>query len=85
MPSSMSSSVGAGVRWGTLQAKLEGTGLTGMIGSNPDVSVVGFTLQGGYSWFTRAYGMGSDSLRAAEIVDAMTSRCRDGRTGVGKP
>lgn len=62
--------VGAGVRWGTLQAKLEGTGLTGMIGSNPDVSVVGFTLQGGYSWFTRAYGMGSDSLRAAEVVDA---------------
>ncbi len=62
--------VGAGVRWGALQAKLEGTGLTGMIGSNPDVSIVGFTLQGGYSWFTRAYGMGSDSLRAAEIVDA---------------
>ncbi|PJJ57165.1 FAD binding domain-containing protein [Mumia flava] len=62
--------VGAGVRWGQLQARLDGTGLTGMIGSNPDVSVVGYTLQGGYSWFTRAFGMGSDSLRAAEIVDA---------------
>ncbi|MFD1826896.1 MULTISPECIES: FAD-binding oxidoreductase [Mumia] len=62
--------VGAGVRWGALQAKLDGTGLTGMIGSNPDVSVVGYTLQGGYSWFTRAFGMGSDSLRAAEVVDA---------------
>ncbi|WP_370619684.1 FAD-binding oxidoreductase [Mumia sp. Pv 4-285] len=62
--------VGAGVRWGALQAALDGTGLTGMIGSNPDVSVVGYTLQGGYSWFTRPFGMGADSLRSAEIVDA---------------
>ncbi|MGH1562958.1 FAD-binding oxidoreductase [Mumia sp. DW29H23] len=62
--------VGAGVRWGALQAALDGTDLTGMIGSNPDVSVVGYTLQGGYSWFTRPFGMGADSLRAAEIVDA---------------
>jgi hypothetical protein len=69
-PVARTARVGAGVRWGALQAALEGTGLTAMIGSNPDVSVVGFTLQGGYSWFTRTYGMGADSLRAAEIVDA---------------
>ena len=61
--------IGAGVKWGALQEELDGTGLTGLIGSNPDVSVVGFSLQGGYSWFTREFGTGSGALRAVEIVD----------------
>jgi hypothetical protein len=39
-----------------------------MAGSNPDVSVVGYLLGGGLSWFGRRYGIGSQSLRAARIV-----------------
>ncbi|QBJ97755.1 FAD-binding oxidoreductase [Rhodococcus sp. ABRD24] len=62
--------VGAGVKWGALQAALDGTGLTGLTGSNPDVSVVGFCLGGGLSWFTRPFGPGSGALSAVEIVDA---------------
>ncbi|MDH6283030.1 FAD-binding oxidoreductase [Prescottella agglutinans] len=62
--------VGAGVKWGALQSALDGTGLTGLVGSNPDVSVVGFCLSGGLSWLTRPYGPGSGSLSAVELVDA---------------
>ncbi len=66
--------VGAGVSWGELQAALAGTGLTGLVGSSPSVSVVGLLLQGGYSWFSRAFGAAAGSLRAAEIVDAHGER-----------
>ncbi|WFR71885.1 FAD-binding oxidoreductase [Prescottella defluvii] len=62
--------VGAGVKWGALQSALDGTALTGLVGSNPDVSVVGFCLSGGLSWLTRPYGPGSGSLSAVELVDA---------------
>ena len=66
--------VGAGVKWGTLLAALEGTGLVARVGSNPDVSVVGYTLSGGLSWFGRAFGLGSHALRAVELVGADGSR-----------
>ena len=66
--------VGAGVSWGELQQALAGSGLTGLVGSNPSVSVVGLLLQGGYSWFTRTFGAAAGSLRAAEIVDAQGTR-----------
>lgn len=62
--------VGAGVSWGALQAALDGTGLTGPVGSSPSVSVVGLLLQGGYSWFSRQVGAAAGSLRAAEVVAA---------------
>lgn len=62
--------VGAGVRWGTLQAALDDTGLTGLAGSNPDVTVVGLCLGGGIGWLGRTHGRGSDAVRAYEVVDA---------------
>ena len=42
--------VGAGVTWGALLQRLDGTGLIGLAGSNSDVTVVGLTLGGGLSW-----------------------------------
>jgi len=66
--------VGAGVSWGELQEALAGSGLTGLVGSSPSVSVVGLLLQGGYSWFTRAFGAAAGSLRSAEVVDAAGER-----------
>ena len=62
--------VGAGVKWGALLEALAGTGLVALAGSNPDVSVVGYLLGGGLSWFSRRYGVAARSLRAVELVDA---------------
>jgi hypothetical protein len=62
--------VGAGVKWGTLLAALEPTGLIAPAGSSPDVSVVGYTLGGGMSWFSRAVGTASEHVEAFEVVDA---------------
>ncbi|GAA1739006.1 FAD-binding oxidoreductase [Luedemannella helvata] len=62
--------VGAGVKWGTLLPHLDGTGLIALAGSSPDVSVVGYLLGGGMSWFSRKYGPASRSVRAVELVTA---------------
>ncbi|HET6939373.1 MAG TPA: FAD-dependent oxidoreductase, partial [Nocardioides sp.] len=61
--------VGAGVKWGELMARLDGTGLVALCGSNPDPSVVGLTLGGGVSWFTRKYGFTANSVVSFELVD----------------
>ena len=62
--------VGAGVKWGELLAATAELGLTGLAGSSPDPSVVGFCLGGGLSWFGRAYGLAAHSIVAVELVDA---------------
>lgn len=61
--------IGAGVRWGSVQTALDGTGLTGLPGSTGNISVVGFCTSGGFSWFSRPFGSGAASLRAVELVD----------------
>ncbi|MEC3958245.1 FAD-binding oxidoreductase [Nocardia sp. CDC153] len=68
--------VGAGANWGELQAAAAQYGLTGLAGSSPVVSVVGYTLGGGLSWFGRAFGWAADSVRAFDIVDADGQRAR---------
>jgi hypothetical protein len=62
--------VGAGVKWGELLAVTGDYGLTGLAGSSPDPSVVGFSVSGGLSWFGRAYGLAAHSILAADVVDA---------------
>ncbi|MEU1203888.1 FAD-binding oxidoreductase [Nocardia sp. NPDC005825] len=62
--------VGAGANWGQVQSAAAPHGLTGLAGSSPVVSVVGYTLGGGLSWFGRKHGWAADSVRAFEIVDA---------------
>jgi hypothetical protein len=62
--------VGAGVKWGELLAVAGEYGLTGLAGSSPDPSVVGFSVSGGLSWFGRAYGLAAHSVLAVELVDA---------------
>jgi hypothetical protein len=61
--------VGAGVTWGQLLGALAGTGLIGLAGSNPDVSMAGYLLGGGMSWFGRKYGIAASQLRSVDIVD----------------
>jgi len=60
--------VGSGVRWGAVVDALEGTGWAAPAGTSPVVSVAGYTLGGGHSWFSRTAGLGSDNLRAVWIV-----------------
>ncbi|MFF0634524.1 FAD-binding oxidoreductase [Nocardia sp. NPDC004151] len=62
--------VGAGANWGQVQSAAAPYGLTGLAGSSPVVSVVGYTLGGGLSWFGRKHGWAADSVRAFDIVDA---------------
>lgn len=60
--------VGAGVRWGAVVEALEGTGWVAPAGTSPVVSVAGYTLGGGHSWFSRTAGLGSDNLRAVWVL-----------------
>lgn len=62
--------VGAGVKWGQVLEAAGKHGLTGLAGSAPVVSVTGYTLGGGLSWFSRAYGLAANSVRSFDIVDA---------------
>lgn len=62
--------VGAGVKWGEFLPALDGAGVLALAGSNPDVTVVGYLLGGGLSWFARLRGYAGHALRAAEVVDA---------------
>jgi FAD/FMN-containing dehydrogenase len=66
--------VGAGVRWGEALGAAAPHGLAGLAGSSPVVSVVGYTLGGGLSWFGRRWGLAADGVRAIEAVDAEGSR-----------
>ncbi len=66
--------VGAGVKAGELLAELDGTGLTFLAGSNADPTVVGMTITGGISWFSRSFGLGSDSIVSVELVDGLGRR-----------
>ena len=67
--------VGAGVKWGELMAALEGTGLTGLVGSTPDTSVVCLSVGGGISWFGRAYGLAADAWWPSRSSTLMGTWC----------
>ncbi|WP_433377855.1 FAD-binding oxidoreductase [Streptosporangium sp. CA-115845] len=75
-PVARSARVGAGVTWGQVQAVAGPYGLTGLPGSSPVVSVTGYTLGGGLSWFGRTYGWAADSVTAFDIVDAEGTHAR---------
>ncbi|GAA0567656.1 FAD-binding oxidoreductase [Actinomadura livida] len=67
---------GAGVAWGRVLAEAGPHGLTGLAGSSPVVTVTGYTLGGGLSWFGRKHGWASGSVRAFDVVDADGARSR---------
>lgn len=68
--------VGAGVLGGQVQEVAGPLGLTGVPGSSPLVSVVGYTLGGGLSWFGRKFGWAADSVTAFDVVTADGARAR---------
>ena len=62
--------VGGGAMWGPVLTELDGTGLLGLGGTAPHISVVGYTLGGGLSWFGRRHGLASSAVRAVDLVTA---------------
>ncbi|WP_067542462.1 FAD-binding oxidoreductase [Nocardia crassostreae] len=69
-PDARTARVGAGVTWGEVLTRTSPHGLLGLAGSSPGVSVTGYTLGGGISWFSRAYGWAADRVTAFEVVTA---------------
>jgi hypothetical protein len=61
--------VGAGVKFGELCAALDHTGLMALAGSNEDPTVVGLSLGGGVSWFTRMHGFTANSIVSFDVVE----------------
>ena len=45
-------------------------GLTPLLGSSPDVGVVGYNLGGGVSWLARKHGLAANHVVAIEVVTA---------------
>jgi hypothetical protein len=62
--------VEAGAKWGWVLEKTQASGLAPLLGSSPDVGVVGYTLGGGLGWLGRKYGLAADSVRFFEVVTA---------------
>jgi hypothetical protein len=62
--------VQAGVQWGKALEMAQVHGLAPLLGSSPDVGVVGYSLGGGFGWLGRKYGMAVDSIRSINLVNA---------------
>ena len=60
--------VGAGAWMIEVVEPAQEHGLAPLIGSSPDVGVVGYTLGGGVSWFARKHGLGANNVVAIEVV-----------------
>ncbi|GIF75588.1 FAD-binding oxidoreductase [Asanoa siamensis] len=59
---------GAGEVWLPVVEAAGAHGLAAMHGSSPDTGVVGYTLNGGLSWYARSLGLAVNSVTAVEIV-----------------
>lgn len=69
-PATKTARVGAGVTWAQLNARAARYGLIGLQGSNSALSVVGYSLGGGYGWLGRHFGFASQSIVEFEVVTA---------------
>ena len=80
MPPGQTAWVEAGAKWGEVLAKTQAVDLAPLLGSSPDVGVVGYTLGGGFGWLGRKYGLAADSVRFFEVVTADGRLLRAGET-----
>lgn len=69
-PAARTARVEAGVLCQELSEAAAPHGLAGLVGSSPDVGIVGYTVGGGLSWFGRKHGLSCSSVVAAEVVTA---------------
>ncbi|MGW1626411.1 FAD-binding protein [Streptomyces sp. NPDC002172] len=70
-------SVDAGVRWSDVLPRTAEFGLAPVVGSAPDVGVIGYTLGGGQSpLLGRTHGYAADQVRRLDVVTADGELCR---------
>jgi len=69
-PATRTARVLGGSLWNDVLDVAAPHGLTAIHGSAGDVSVVGFLLSGGLSFYGRAHGLAVDSVRAVQLVTA---------------
>jgi FAD/FMN-containing dehydrogenase len=62
--------VGAGAKWDDVIPQASELGLAGLHGSTGDVSLAGYSLGGGLSWYGRKHGLQANSITAIELVSA---------------
>ncbi len=60
--------IGAGAHWTDVLPATAPHGLAPLLGFNPHVGVVGYTLGGGLGWLARRHGLAVDSVRALDVV-----------------
>jgi FAD/FMN-containing dehydrogenase len=69
-PALRTARVEAGALWADVIPEAQAHGLAGLLGSTSHVSVVGYTMGGGFGWLGRKYGFNADAVRAGEVVTA---------------
>ena len=69
-PKAQTARVEAGALWRDVIPEAQVFGLAGLQGSSSGVSVVGYTMGGGFGWLGRKYGFNADSVREADVVSA---------------
>ena len=62
--------VGTGAQWGMVLEAAQRHGLAPLLGSSPNVGVIGYTLGGGMGWLARKHGLALDSVLAFDVVTA---------------
>lgn len=69
-PEQRTARVVGGTVWADVLTAAAPHGLTALHGSAGDVSVVGYILSGGMSFYGRHHGVGANAVRAVEFIDA---------------
>jgi FAD/FMN-containing dehydrogenase len=69
-PEAQTARVEAGALWRDVIPESQVFGLAGLQGSSSGVSVVGYTMGGGFGWLGRKYGFNADGVREADVVTA---------------
>jgi FAD/FMN-containing dehydrogenase len=67
-PGSRRARVQAGAIWSDVAAPANKHGLAALVGSSPDVGVVGYSLGGGIGYLGRKHGIQTNSVTAIELV-----------------
>jgi FAD/FMN-containing dehydrogenase len=67
-PSSRRARVQAGAIWADVAGPANKHGLAALVGSSPDVGVVGYSLGGGIGYLGRKHGIQANSVTAIELV-----------------
>jgi FAD/FMN-containing dehydrogenase len=62
--------ISGGAKWQAVLDAVLPHGLAPLLGSSPDVGVVGYLLGGGIGWLQRPYGTAADTVRRFELVIA---------------